>query len=60
MLKRMKKNALLIVMLMLSVTMQAEVFPFGKGKLTVTTVARNAVRIQYAEGEVKNDLPDWL
>ena len=56
----MKKNALLIVMLMLSVTMQAEVFPFGKGKLTVTTVARNAVRIQYAEGEVKNDLPDWL
>ena len=56
----MKKNALLIVMLMLSVTMQAEVFPFGKGKLTVTTVARNAVRVQYAEGEVKNDLPDWL
>ena len=56
----MKKNVLLIVMLMLSVTMQAEVFPFGKGKLTVTTVARNAVRIQYAEGEVKNDLPDWL
>ena len=56
----MKKNVLLIVMLLLSVTMQAEVFPFGKGKLTVTTVARNAVRIQYAEGEVKNDLPDWL
>ncbi len=56
----MKKNVLLIVTLMLSVTMQAEVFPFGKGKLTVTTVARNAVRIQYAEGEVKNDLPDWL
>ncbi|MBR6194951.1 MAG: glycosyl hydrolase family 31 [Prevotella sp.] len=56
----MKKNLLLIVMLMLSVTMQAEVFPFGKGKLTVTTVARNAVRVQYAEGEVKNDLPDWL
>ena len=56
----MKKNALLIVMLMLSVTMQAEVFPFGKGKLTLTTVARNAVRVQYAEGEVKNDLPDWL
>ena len=56
----MKKNVLLIVMLMLSVTMQAEVFPFGKGKLTVTTVARNAVRVQYAEGEVKNDLPDWL
>ena len=56
----MKKNALLIVTFLLSVTMQAEVFPFGKGKLTVTTVARNAVRVQYAEGEVKNDLPDWL
>ena len=38
----------------------AKTVPFGKGKLTVTTVARNAVRIQYAEGEVKNDLPDWI
>ena len=38
----------------------ARTVPFGKGRLTVTTVARNAVRVQYAEGEVKNDLPDWI
>ncbi len=33
---------------------------FGKGMLTVKKVARNAVRIQYAEREVKDTLPDWL
>ena len=38
----------------------ARTVPFGKGRLTVTTVARNAVRVQYVEGEVKNDLPDWI
>ena len=32
---------------------------FAKGTLTVKTVARNAVRIQYAEGE-NNNLPDWV
>ena len=26
----------------------------------ITKVARNAVRIQYSEGNVQNDLPDWL
>jgi len=57
---KMKKNLLLIVMLMLSATTEADVFPFGKGSLTVTTVARNAVRIQYAEGQAASDLPDWL
>ena len=39
---------------------QAADYPFGKGRLTVTTVARNAVRIQYAEGAPVNNLPDWL
>ncbi len=34
--------------------------PFGQGTLTVKRVARNAVRIQYAEGEVRDTLPDWL
>ena len=34
---------------------------FGKGQLNVQTVARNAVRVQYTEGEpLKSDLPDWL
>ena len=30
------------------------------GQLTVKKVARNAIRIQYTEGEVENDLPDWI
>jgi alpha-D-xyloside xylohydrolase len=34
--------------------------PFGRGKITVQQVAHNAVRIQYTEGDVQNDLPDWL
>ena len=46
--------------LLLGLNVQAKTMPFGKGQLTVTTVARNAVRVQYAEGEVKNELPDWL
>ena len=34
--------------------------PFGKGRLKVSKVARNAVRIQYTEADVKSDLADWL
>ena len=35
--------------------------PFGKGRLTVSKVARNAVRVQYTTDESrKSDLPDWL
>ena len=38
----------------------ATAVPFGRGQLTVTPVARNAVRVQYSENATKNDLPDWL
>ena len=34
--------------------------PFGKGRLTVTKLAPNAVRIQYDEGHLSSELPDWL
>ena len=35
--------------------------PFGDGWLIVTNVARNAVRIQYSDGnKVSDPLPDWL
>jgi alpha-D-xyloside xylohydrolase len=35
--------------------------PFGSGKIKVTKVARNAVRVQYTTDDTKsNDLPDWL
>ena len=58
------RKTVAVVMTMLSIgvatTAQADTFKFGKGQLTVTNVARNAVRIQYAETEAKSDLPDWL
>jgi alpha-D-xyloside xylohydrolase len=35
--------------------------PFGSGKIKITKVARNAIRVQYTTDEAKaNDLPDWL
>lgn len=34
--------------------------PFGKGTLTISVIAHNAVRIQYAESDMGNDLPDWI
>ena len=34
--------------------------PFGKGQLKLTTLARNAVRIQYTEGAVADTLPEWI
>ena len=34
--------------------------PFGRGKISVQQVAHNAVRIQYTEGDIQNNLPDWI
>ena len=55
-----KKCLVLTIALVCVLNMLATTMPFGKGCLTVTYLTRNAVRIQYAEGEVKTDLPDWL
>ena len=41
-------------------TASAGTVPFGNGQLSVTTIARNAVRIQYQEGAVKQSLPEWI
>ena len=40
----------------------AQTVPFGKGSLTVTSVARNAVRVRYTTTESARctTLPDWL
>ncbi len=41
--------------------MMSAQIPFGEGKLCVSKVAVNAVRIQYTSGdEVASDLPDWI
>ena len=34
--------------------------PWGQGNLTMSRLAKNAVRIRYSQGEAKHDLPDWL
>ena len=52
-----KLYTLLLLSVSISISAQA---PFGKGSLTVKPLAKNAVRIQYSEGEIKSDLPDWL
>ena len=33
---------------------------FSDGTITIKPVARNAVRVQYAEGNVQNTLPEWI
>ena len=33
---------------------------FAEGTITVKPVAKNAVRVQYSEGEVENTLPEWV
>ena len=49
-----KVTYLLIALLSVCLSVQAA------GQLTVKKVARNAVRIQYTEGDATNDLPDWI
>ena len=56
----MKRTVLSTILLCIGVTMMAQT-PFGKGRMKVSKVARNAVRIQYTTDEAaKEDLPDWL
>ena len=54
------KRILFFVAILACTVIQAKTVPFGRGQLTIKKVARNAIRIQYAEQPVSNDLPDWL
>ena len=57
----MKKHFLTLLLALAAYAVQAETVTFGKGRLTVTTVARNAVRIQYTTADAApSDLPDWI
>ena len=47
----------LLMAFCLSATAQT---PFSEGRLTVTPLSRNAVRIQYAKGDIKSELPEWI
>ena len=54
----MKKILSTIAAICFITTAAADSVPFGNGQLSFTPIARNAVRIQYQEGEVKQELPE--
>ena len=60
----MYKSFWIFIAFMLSIPMNAEEVSFGNGKLKVTTVAKNAVRVQYMPqldtDQRREELPDWL
>ena len=60
----MKRSFSLICAWMLALSVVAETVTFGDGKLSVTRMAWNAVRIQYTDGgsaaSSLSVLPDWL
>ena len=56
----MKRTLLSTILLCTCMSLMAQQ-PFGSGKIKITKVARNAIRVQYTTDEAKaNDLPDWL
>ena len=56
----MKRTLLSTILLCACMSLMAQQ-PFGSGKIKITKVARNAIRVQYTTDEAKaNDLPDWL
>ena len=59
---QMKRHSIILTMLMAAVLCVhgAKTIAFGNGRITVTSVARNAVRVQYANTDAKSDLPDWV
>ena len=56
----MKKILSTIAAICFLTTAAADSVPLGNGQLSFTPIARNAVRIQYQEGEVKQELPEWI
>ena len=56
----MKKITFFIAVCLTASLTHAKTVNFGKGQLTTTFLAQNAVRIQYTEGEATSELPDWL
>ena len=51
---------LLLLFPLLSIGAKPLQKPFAMGTITIKPMARNAVRIQYSEGEAENTLPEWV
>lgn len=56
----MKRTLLLTLAAVCGLCATGREYPFGKGTLTVETVAHNAVRIRYVEQAADKDLPEWI
>ena len=56
----MKKTFFLLTLSLLTLSLQAEQLPFGKGTLEWNYIANNAVRIKYIEQKSNQNLPEWL
>ena len=55
----MKKTQALTLLMAFCLNAMAQA-PFAEGRLTITPMTKNAVRIQYAQGDIKSSLPEWL
>ena len=58
---RIRKLLFVISCFTLAISANSKVITrFAEGTITVKLVAKNAVRVQYTEGEVENTLPEWV
>ena len=57
---KIKTVFLLLLFSLLSVGAKPLQKPFAAGSIIIKPVAKNAVRIQYSEGNVENTLPEWV
>ncbi len=57
---KIKTVLLLLLFSLLSVGAKPLQKPFAAGSIIIKPVAKNAVRIQYSEGNVENTLPEWV
>ena len=57
---KIKTVFLLLLFSLLSVGAKPLQKQFATGTITIKPVAKNAVRIQYSEGNVENTLPEWV
>ena len=51
---------MVMTMTWLNMVAQTVNIPFGKGTLRLTPLTENALRVEYAEGNQKDSLPEWV
>ena len=56
----MRRTIFAVLLTAFAINGSGEQLPFGKGQVSVTTLAPNAVRIRYTETATADTLPDWI